>query len=58
VKFMDSWFTYLKQGLPRKLPKDRIASQEGGYEACLNQSGAFRREKYLKTTDGGRYLKK
>ena len=27
---MDSWFTYLKRGLSRTLPKDRIASQ-GGY---------------------------
>ena len=26
---MDGWFTYLKQGLSRKLPKDSIASQEG-----------------------------
>ena len=26
---MDSWFTYLKRGLSRKLPKDRIAGQEG-----------------------------
>ena len=26
---MDSWFTYLKQGLSRKLPDDRIAGQVG-----------------------------
>jgi ABC-type bacteriocin/lantibiotic exporter with double-glycine peptidase domain len=26
---MDSWFTYLKQGFSRKLPKDCIAGQEG-----------------------------
>jgi len=26
---MDNWFAYLKQGLSRKLPKDRIAGQEG-----------------------------
>lgn len=26
---MDSWFTYLKQGLSRKMPKDRIVGQEG-----------------------------
>jgi subfamily B ATP-binding cassette protein MsbA len=26
---VDSWFTYLKRGLSRKLPKDRIAGQEG-----------------------------
>lgn len=25
---MDSWFTYLKQGLSRKMPKDRIVGQE------------------------------
>jgi ABC-type multidrug transport system fused ATPase/permease subunit len=25
---MDSWFTYLKQGLSRKLPKDRVSGQE------------------------------
>ena len=27
------------------------------YEACLNQSDALHREKYLKTTYGHRYLK-
>ena len=27
------------------------------YEACLNEQDAFRREKYLKTTYGKRYLK-
>ena len=27
------------------------------YEACLNQQDALRREKYLKTTYGKRYLK-
>ena len=27
------------------------------YEACLNKNDALRREKYLKTTYGGRYLK-
>ena len=27
------------------------------YEACLNQKDALRREKYLKTTYGKRYLK-
>lgn len=27
------------------------------YEACLDQRDAFRREKYLKTTYGKRYLK-
>ena len=26
---MDGWFTYLKHGLSRKLPKDRIATQQG-----------------------------
>jgi len=26
---MDSWLTYLKQGLSRKMPKDRIVGQEG-----------------------------
>jgi subfamily B ATP-binding cassette protein MsbA len=30
MKNMDSWFTYLKRGLSRTLPKDRIAGQ-GGY---------------------------
>ena len=28
------------------------------YEACLNQGDAKRREKYLKTTQGGRLLKR
>jgi ABC-type bacteriocin/lantibiotic exporter with double-glycine peptidase domain len=34
---MDSWFTYLKQGLSRKLPEDRIAGQAGysGVKASL-----------------------
>ena len=27
------------------------------YETCLNEQDAFRREKYLKTTYGKRYLK-
>ena len=27
------------------------------FEACLNQKDAFRRERYLKTTYGRRYLK-
>jgi putative endonuclease len=27
------------------------------YEACLNERDAFRREKYLKTTYGRRYIK-
>jgi len=27
------------------------------YEACVNKNDALRREKYLKTTYGGRYLK-
>jgi ABC-type bacteriocin/lantibiotic exporter with double-glycine peptidase domain len=26
---LDSWFTYLKQGLSRKLPQDRIAGRDG-----------------------------
>jgi putative endonuclease len=28
------------------------------YEACINQSDAKRREKYLKTSQGGRLLKR
>ncbi len=28
------------------------------YEACLHESDAMRREKYLKTTQGGRLLKR
>ena len=28
------------------------------YEACLNQTDAKRREQYLKTTQGGRLLKR
>jgi putative endonuclease len=28
------------------------------YEACVNKSDAIRREKYLKTTQGGRLLKR
>jgi len=36
----------------KRLPIDLIY-----YEACLNKRDAFRREKYLKTTYGRRYLK-
>ena len=28
------------------------------YEACIDRSDALRREKYLKTTQGGRLLKR
>ena len=40
---MDSWFTYLKQGLSRKLPRDRVAGQEGysGMKANLKNLRPF-----------------
>ena len=40
---MDSWFTYLKQGLSRKMPKDRIAGQDGysGIKANLKNLRPF-----------------
>ena len=37
--------------------KDRRPLELIYYEACLNEKDAFRREKYLKTTYGKRYLK-
>lgn len=37
--------------------KNRLPIELVYYEACLNQSDAFRREKYLKTSYGRRYLK-
>ena len=37
--------------------KNRLPLKLVYYEACLNQSDALRREKYLKTTYGRRYLK-
>jgi putative endonuclease len=37
--------------------KDRRPLKLIYYEACLNQSNALKREKYLKTTYGKRYLK-
>lgn len=37
--------------------KNRLPLKLVYYEACLNQSDAFNREKYLKTTYGRRYLK-
>ena len=37
--------------------KNRLPIELIYYEASLNQSDAFRREKYLKTTYGRRYLK-
>jgi len=40
---VDSWLTYLKRGLSRKLPKDRIAGQEGytGIKANLKNLRPF-----------------
>ena len=37
--------------------KDRLPMEMIYYEACLNRNDAYRREKYLKTTYGRRYLK-
>lgn len=37
--------------------KDRRPLKLIYYEACLDESDAFRREKYLKTTYGKRYIK-
>ena len=37
--------------------KDRRPLKLIYYEACLNEQDAFRREKYLKTTYGKRYIK-
>ena len=39
------------------LTKNRRPLQLVYYEACLNQEDAFRREKYLKTGMGKRYLR-
>jgi len=40
---MDSWFTYFKQGISRKLPQDRIATQGGsvGLKANLKNVWPF-----------------
>ena len=40
---MDTWFTYLKQGLSRKMPDDRIAGREGysGIKANLKNLRPF-----------------
>jgi len=40
---MNSWFTYLKQGLSRKLPKDRVSGQElsSGVRANLKNLRPF-----------------
>jgi ABC-type bacteriocin/lantibiotic exporter with double-glycine peptidase domain len=47
---MNSWLTYLKQGLSRKLPKDRIAGQEGysGTKTCLKNLRPFVRRHWRK----------
>jgi len=47
---LDSWFTYLKQGLSRKLPKDRIAAQEGysGIKTNLRNLHPFIRKHWRK----------
>jgi putative endonuclease len=37
--------------------KNRLPLELIYYEACLNRKDAFRREKYLETTYGRRYLK-
>ncbi len=37
--------------------KNRLPLELVYYEACLDKNDAFRREKYLKTTYGRRYLK-
>lgn len=37
--------------------KDRRPLELIYYEACLNEQDAFRREKYLKTTYGKRYIR-
>ena len=37
--------------------KERLPMEIIYYEACLNRNDAYRREKYLKTTYGRRYLK-
>lgn len=40
-----------------KSTKNRLPVELVYYEGCLDQSDAFHREKYLKTTYGRRYLK-
>jgi len=40
-----------------KSTQNRLSVELIYYKACLNQSDAFRREKYLKTTYGRHYLK-
>ena len=37
--------------------KDRLPVKLIYYEACLNRCDAYRREKYLKTSYGKRYIK-
>jgi ABC-type bacteriocin/lantibiotic exporter with double-glycine peptidase domain len=38
---MDSWFSYLKQGLSRKLPKDRISGQESSSGIKVNLKNLY-----------------
>ena len=42
----------LVESTKKRLPMEIIY-----YEACLNEKDAYRREKYLKTTYGKRYLR-
>jgi len=42
----------LVESTRKRLPMETIY-----YEACLNEKDAYRREKYLKTTYGKRYLR-
>jgi putative endonuclease len=37
--------------------KDRLPMSLVYYEACIHRNDAFRREKYLKTTYGHRYIR-
>jgi subfamily B ATP-binding cassette protein MsbA len=55
---MDSWFTYLKQGFSRKLPKDRLASQEGysGIKTNLRNLRPFVHRHWKKGAIGGIFI--
>jgi putative endonuclease len=62
-----SWYTGTTNNLERRLEehsngevystKNKLPLTLLYYEACLNQEDAYRREKYLKTGMGKRYLK-
>jgi putative endonuclease len=52
-----NWVKHHNKGLVEST-KDRAPFKLVYYEACIHQEDAFRREKYLKSFNGKRFLKR